>query len=69
MPFSNDGRMGRFKFSLLFISSLNRLKCDGQCSVYLIAILALRVKCHSLKERNVLGNVIIVDHHVKKIYS
>ena len=31
-----------------------------------IAILALRVKGHSLQERNVLGNVLIVDHHVKK---
>ena len=29
---------------------------------------SLRVKGHSLKERNVLGNVLIVDHHVKKIY-
>ena len=35
-------------------------------SFYLIAILALRVKAHSLHERNVLGNVLIVDHHVKK---
>ena len=35
-------------------------------SFYLIAILALHVKCHSLQERNVLGNVLIVDHHVKK---
>ena len=33
-------------------------------SFYLIAILALRVKSHSLLERNVL----IVDCHVKKIY-
>ena len=38
-------------------------------SFYLIAILALRVKGHSLQERNVLGNVVIVDHHVKKIYK
>ena len=37
---------------------------------YLIAILALRVKSHSLQERNVLRNVVlIVDHHVKKIYT
>ena len=35
-------------------------------SFYLIAILALHVKCHSLQERSVLGNVLIVDHHVKK---
>ena len=34
-----------------------------------IAILGLRVKGHSLQERNVLGNVLIVDHHVKKIYK
>ena len=27
----------------------------------LIAILALHVKCHSLQERNVPGNVLIVD--------
>ena len=42
-------------------------------SFYLIAILALHVKCHSLQEKSVLGNVLIVDHHVKKnfmfIYS
>ena len=42
-------------------------------SFYLIAILALHVKCHSLQERSVPGNVLIVDHHVKKnimfIYS
>ena len=38
-------------------------------SFYVIAILALRVKSpHSLQERNVLGNVLIVDHHVKKYY-
>ena len=44
-----------FKFSLLFV---------------LIAILALRVKGHSLQERNVLGNVLIVDHRIKqKIYK
>ena len=37
---------------------------------YLIAILALSVKSHSLQERNVLRNVVlIVDHHVKKIYT
>ena len=35
-------------------------------SFYLIAILALHVKCHSLQERDVLGNMLIVDHHVKK---
>ena len=37
-------------------------------SFYLIAILALHVKCHSLQERDVLGNMLIVDHHVKKIF-
>ena len=36
--------------------------------LYLIAILALRVKGHSLQKRNVLWNVLIVDHHVKKKY-
>ena len=36
-------------------------------SFYLIAILALHVKCHSLQEKSVPGNVLIVDHHVKKI--
>ena len=35
-------------------------------SFYLIVILALHVKSHSLQERNILGNVLIVDHHVKK---
>ena len=35
-------------------------------SFYLIAILALHVKCHSLQERNALGNVLIIDYHVKK---
>ena len=30
-------------------------------SFYLIAILALHVKCHSLQEKSVLGNVLIVD--------
>ena len=38
-------------------------------SFYLIAILALRVKGHSLQEKNFLGNVLFVDHHVKKIYK
>ena len=37
-------------------------------SFYHIAILALHVKCHSIQERDVLGNMLIVDHHVKKIY-
>ena len=34
--------------------------------IFLIAILALRVKGHSLQDRNVLGrgNVLMVDHHV-----
>ena len=34
-------------------------------SFYLIAMLALHVKCHSLQERDVPENVLIVDHHVK----
>ena len=38
-------------------------------SLYLITILALQVKSHSLQERNILGNVLIVDHHVKKKYK
>ena len=42
------------------------LSCKAYVSFYLIAILALREKSHSLQERNVLGNVLIVDHHVKK---
>ena len=29
-------------------------------------MLALHVKSHSLQDRNVLGNVLIVEHHVKK---
>ena len=36
-------------------------------SFYVIAILALRLKGHSLQERNVLGNVNIVDHPIQKI--
>ena len=48
--------------------SLNRLQCDSQgLFFYLIAILALRVKSHSLQERSVPGNVLSVDHHVKNI--
>ena len=35
-------------------------------SLFIVAILALHVKCHSLQERNVLGNKLIVDHRVKK---
>ena len=31
----------------------------ANASFYLIAILALHVKCHSLQERNVPGNVLI----------
>ena len=42
-------------------------------SFYLIAILALHENCHFLQERNVPGNVLIVDRHVGKkflyIYS
>ena len=36
---------------------------------YLIAILAQLVKSRFLQERNVLWNVLIVDHHVKKNYN
>ena len=36
-------------------------------SFYLIAILALHVKCRPSQERSVPGNVLIVGHHVKKI--
>ena len=38
-------------------------------SFYLTAIVTLRVKGHSLQERNVLGNLLIVDHQVIYIYS
>ena len=56
------------RFVIALCWSLNRSKCDGQClfSSLVIAIPALHVKCHSLQERNVPGNVLIVDHHVKK---
>ena len=37
-------------------------------SFYLIVILALYVKYHSLQERDVPGNVLIADHHGKKNY-
>ena len=35
-------------------------------SFYLTAILALNVKCHSLQERGVPGNVLIVDITISK---
>ena len=54
------------RFVIALCWSLNRLNVTANVSFYLIAILALHVKCHSLKERNVLGNMLIVDHHVKK---
>ena len=38
-------------------------------SLYNIAILVQRVKSHSFQERNVLWNVLIVDHHDKKYYA
>ena len=41
-------------------------KMVGWVSFYLIAILALHMLSHSLQERNVLGNVFIVDHRIKK---
>ena len=42
---------------------------NSNVSFYLIAILALHVKCQSLQERDVPENVLIVDHHVKKYLS
>ena len=42
------------------------LSCKAYVSFYLIAILVLSEKSHSLRERNVLGSVVYVDHHVKK---
>ena len=33
---------------------------------HLIVIIAPHVKSHSLQERNVQGNALIVDHHIKK---
>ena len=45
------------------------LSVTANVSFYFIAILALRVKGHSLQERNALGNVLTVDHHVKEIYN
>ena len=38
-------------------------------SFYHIAILVQRVKRHSFQERNVLWNVLIVDHHDKNYYE
>ena len=32
------------------------------------SVLALHVKSHSLQERNVPGNVLIVDNYVKTVY-
>ena len=45
------------------------LSMTANVSFYFIAILALRVKGLSLQERNALGNVPTVDHHVKEIYK
>ena len=43
------------------------LKFTKQMSLfYLIAIIAPHVKSHSLLERNVQENALIVDHHIKK---
>ena len=33
---------------------------------HLIVIIAPHVKSHSLQERNVQGNALVVDHHIKK---
>ena len=57
-----------FKVSLCFVLRFKPLKCDGQCLFLYYSVLALSVKRPSLQDRNVLGNVLIVDHYVKTIY-
>ena len=62
-----DRSLLNFLFSLCW--GLNRLKCDGLCLLlsYCDCYL-LRVKGHSLQERIVLGNLLIVDHQVIYTY-
>ena len=52
------------RFVIALCRSLNHLNVN--VSFYLIVILALYVKYHSLQERDVPGNVLIADHHGKK---
>ena len=56
MPFSKNGRIGGFRgFSLLFVEVETVENVTTDVSFYVIASLALRVKSHSLQERNVSG--------------
>ena len=60
--------MGHFEVCHRFMLKFKPFKMGWLMSLFIFsyAIPALHVKCHSLQERNVLGNVLIVDHHIKK---
>ena len=64
--FYNHGRMGHIEVCHRFMLKFKPFKMWRPMSLFIVAILALHVKCHSLQERNVLGNKLIVDHRVKK---
>ena len=54
-----------FKVSLHSMLKFKSFKTvTANVSFYLVAILALNVNSHSLQQRNVLRNVLIVDHHI-----
>ena len=63
------GRMGCSEVCHCFMLTFKPQNVNSNVSFYLIAILALHVKCQSLQERDVPENVLIVDHHVKKIFK
>ena len=54
------------RFVIALCWSWNRLKCDGQCLFLSYCNSCSACESHSLRERDVLGNTLIVDHHVKK---
>ena len=60
--------MGHFEVCHRFMLKFKPFKMGWLMPLFIFsyAIPALHVKCHSLQERNVLGNVLIVDHHIKK---
>ena len=54
-----------FKVSLPSMLKFKSFKTvTANVSFYLVAILAWNVNRHSLQQRNVLRNVLIVDHHI-----
>ena len=58
------------RFLLSLCCSLNRFKCDGRCLFlcYCDSDFGCEKSFLTGKESNVLGNVLIVDHHIKKMY-